>query len=472
MNSHNMKNLFIINEEEKNRILNLHETATNRQYLPEQQVKKGLPGDPYEYKLENGVYSFKNVKKGETQWTTANANQSSIIKTKIFKDLSTSNRETNQTIKSSGEKQTDSPFKSRDWGNHFRLWVNQNLPQVATKFKLSKKGPHNNKNIIDTWNYDLPLKSGKTMKLGEYYKLKNTDLELKSKIESNYFPVPQKIGGSDRINKELLYISKRKEFNGKPFFIADPLHNLVLAFDEKHKLIDYSQSISGADKQPDEVFTYEDWCKASNLEYDSFRKRCVGEKINSAADSNKAKSATPNYSILAKISMRGQKEGVYRVSSSRYEPGYKGKSGIENLFHLETQDGAQVGTAIHALVKIPNRIKADTELSNFLQKEKNFGKIPKEYINAVEKLTSKYDLSAGCFNVSPEFANNPKVIAIAKQKAFVFIMSERKENFLVQVTPDKQDDFFVGLKGDGKSCKSMESIGVKVGGQGIETSIA
>ena len=31
-----MKNLFTINEEEKNRILNLHETATKRHYLSEQ----------------------------------------------------------------------------------------------------------------------------------------------------------------------------------------------------------------------------------------------------------------------------------------------------------------------------------------------------------------------------------------------------------------------------------------------------
>jgi hypothetical protein len=31
-----MKNLFLINEDERNRILNLHETATKRQYLSEQ----------------------------------------------------------------------------------------------------------------------------------------------------------------------------------------------------------------------------------------------------------------------------------------------------------------------------------------------------------------------------------------------------------------------------------------------------
>jgi hypothetical protein len=37
-----MKNLFIINEDEKNRILNLHESATKRQYLQEQSVS-GAP---------------------------------------------------------------------------------------------------------------------------------------------------------------------------------------------------------------------------------------------------------------------------------------------------------------------------------------------------------------------------------------------------------------------------------------------
>jgi len=38
MNTYNMKNLFLINEDEKNRILNLHESATKRHYLSEQQT--------------------------------------------------------------------------------------------------------------------------------------------------------------------------------------------------------------------------------------------------------------------------------------------------------------------------------------------------------------------------------------------------------------------------------------------------
>jgi peptidoglycan hydrolase-like protein with peptidoglycan-binding domain len=37
-----MKNLFLINEEEKNRILNLHETATKRHYLSEQQTMENV----------------------------------------------------------------------------------------------------------------------------------------------------------------------------------------------------------------------------------------------------------------------------------------------------------------------------------------------------------------------------------------------------------------------------------------------
>ena len=35
-----MKKLYFLNEEEKNRILNLHESATKRQYLSEQPTKK------------------------------------------------------------------------------------------------------------------------------------------------------------------------------------------------------------------------------------------------------------------------------------------------------------------------------------------------------------------------------------------------------------------------------------------------
>lgn len=59
-----MKKLYFLDEEEKNRILSIHESATKRHYLSEQ-VSQGQPGDPYVYKLENGKYYFKG-KEGTT----------------------------------------------------------------------------------------------------------------------------------------------------------------------------------------------------------------------------------------------------------------------------------------------------------------------------------------------------------------------------------------------------------------------
>jgi hypothetical protein len=108
-----MKNLFLINEEEKNRILNLHETATKRQYLSEQSldlgqsseptqpvtrvptlldrgaiVKQGIPPDPYVYaKLGDDYYYSKDVDSDNPNWILAK-NEKSInsIKGKIYNE--------------------------------------------------------------------------------------------------------------------------------------------------------------------------------------------------------------------------------------------------------------------------------------------------------------------------------------------------------------------------------------------------
>ena len=57
-----MKQLYFLNEEEKNRILNLHESATKRHYLSEQTTAPIIVtnnDNAYEYKLENGQYTFR-----------------------------------------------------------------------------------------------------------------------------------------------------------------------------------------------------------------------------------------------------------------------------------------------------------------------------------------------------------------------------------------------------------------------------
>jgi hypothetical protein len=106
-----MKNLFLINEEEKDRILGLHENATKRQYLSEQPtldfgqpsqpevtvptlvdagaiVKQGIGGDPYVYgKLGNDYYYAKASDGDNPNWVLA-TNQGAInsIKSKIYNE--------------------------------------------------------------------------------------------------------------------------------------------------------------------------------------------------------------------------------------------------------------------------------------------------------------------------------------------------------------------------------------------------
>ena len=57
-----MKKLYFLDEEERQRILNIHESATKRQYLSEQATPPIIVTDydkAYEYKFENGEYTFR-----------------------------------------------------------------------------------------------------------------------------------------------------------------------------------------------------------------------------------------------------------------------------------------------------------------------------------------------------------------------------------------------------------------------------
>ena len=154
----NMSKLFLISEEEKNRIINLHEYATNRHYLSEQLVTNY--DGKYDYKKENDKYYFKL--KNTDNWKEATGEPLNAIKTKVFKGV----------VTDTNPKQNDLPFKNREEGNTFRKWVNETLPFWAKKLKLDPSGSHTNSFIIDAWNYEVPLKSGKTMKLGDVFKLK------------------------------------------------------------------------------------------------------------------------------------------------------------------------------------------------------------------------------------------------------------------------------------------------------------
>lgn len=65
-----MKKLYFLNEDEKNRILTLHENATKRQYLSEQTEPLKWVSDPtgnkaWEYQFKNGKWSARKI--GQTK---------------------------------------------------------------------------------------------------------------------------------------------------------------------------------------------------------------------------------------------------------------------------------------------------------------------------------------------------------------------------------------------------------------------
>ena len=125
-----MKNLFLINEEERKRILGMHETATKKHYLSEQSldlgqetqpefgpknlqdtegtvVKKGTGGDPYVYgKLGNNYYYAKASDGDNPNWVLA-TNQGAInsIKSKIYNETVPVVKTVKAPVKATAKKQ-------------------------------------------------------------------------------------------------------------------------------------------------------------------------------------------------------------------------------------------------------------------------------------------------------------------------------------------------------------------------------
>lgn len=469
----------------------------------------------YDYKKEGDTYYFRKKDSGESGWKKATGAGLEAIRTKIFGEKPKKSTTQPTTKKTSTVKYDEEdffnpenylnttmprstsrvetkpliniikeppklPFKDKTEGNKFRNWVNDKYPAYAKEIDLSRSGSYNNEYIKKAWG-----------RYGQEYLDKvlsnkvREKMTFKQAIEKGMVGVPKTVPGADRINKELLFINNRSEYNGKPFFIVDPRLNLVLAFDSRHNLVDYSQSVASADKQQDKLFTRKEWCELStytkNPKRYGYGKRtyenvngydvCVrtheGKRytdVSVAADSDDTleQANVYAYDVLATEHKRYAQKGIYGIDYRKYEKGFEGKKGIDNVFGL-SKDGVSVGTAIHALVPIPGRIEADDELKGLLKKDLNSGTIPSEYVNMVEKDFlrggSKYDLSAGCFNVDPKFIQNPEVQTISKFPGVpVFIMGEQDTDYLVQVEPGKEGEFMLDLGGKGGSCISPSSL--------------
>ena len=126
-----MNNLFLINEDERKRILGMHETATKKHYLSEQPtldlgqetqpefgpknlqdttgtiIKQGIGGDPYVYgKLGNDYYYAKASDGDNPNWVLA-TNQGAInsIKSKIYNETVPVVKTVKAPVKATAKKQ-------------------------------------------------------------------------------------------------------------------------------------------------------------------------------------------------------------------------------------------------------------------------------------------------------------------------------------------------------------------------------
>jgi len=410
----NMKNLFLINEEEKSRILNLHETATKNHYLLEQ-VKKGQPGDPYEYMLKDGKYFFRNVENGETNWTGANESQSLAIKTDIFG---------NKTLKTNNPKIKDN-FKIKD-------------KELNTVTKDSFKNSY-----IDTI---LP-------------KQVETELKIKASIEKEMGKM------SKKTFKQLQLIKSNNTLKNNSFIVVNKDAALSSLFATNYKFITNSSITSGRVKDIKPVDStklgYTEWRRVS-IEYAKKNPTNPESKIinkwmekaktlpglvksDGTIDNPKYTEYTDNKKIkLFPYSYEARKQagqdvtpgGVYKLGTGQIEKGYASSDTTNTFPLLNIETGERLPNALHAYA---GKQRGD------LIKQFN-----KQDINASKELSRA---GSGCVNVDENFIKN-----VNKYKpTYVIIIPDNNQLVDVKiVTFDSWTDKLIAL-GD-KCSRSLISL--------------
>ena len=454
-----MKNLFLINEEEKNRILNLHETATKRHYLSEKQttenviritesdlkktIKKVFLREDDEALPETKNIPLGKVEAVQQALVDAGYNIGPTGVDGVF------GKYTRNAVlkyqKDNGIKQTGNvgPVTAGKLG--VQQLTSGKTSQSQTRTATTQKKDTVKKDTVktDTVKKDTVKQDSKT-----------SNKKVKKEKISEYKFTP-------RIDFELKYIIDR-DLDDKPFFIYDPKDNLLYFFNKSEgfftppMLVDYTSVVDGADAQKDSTpFTVSEWCKVSGL--DSTPKLCTNNKIKTfeacmAAGKNKdpqfdSKTKTcsygASYASLIKIAKRFLPKGIYSVSHLGRDEGYVGSG--KNMFRLKSSDGG-AAAAIHGIPNLGPRLTASKDLELLLKKDISSGKVPQEYLEATKQI-AKANQSSGCIGVPAKFIENPKVQKLAKG-ARVFVMGEGKQNFLVQ----NSSEFFDKLHGDGQQC--------------------
>jgi len=401
-----MKNLFIINEEEKNRILNLHESATKRHYLSEQGVSPIIVTDhdnAYDYKFENGKYYFKgkeNTKYGDKypNWKEAKNHKSITSIKQVIGD------------KTMQIKKPETPIKKDD--------------KTSQNFCPS---------IPSTKGVDLT-------KMSQYQK-------VGGELISNGVPV--------RSACEISYVGIRPKFSNRNFFVIDTRDNNIYLFNKKGDFVAKSYTIDGLNAQSQDaksiakaLWSWDEYANAAGFKYD-----VKSQEYKDKTGGGKKYDKELIYDYINKNKSRFFPKGIYSINALKTDEDYVG--GDNNIFNVTTLDGESLANAIHGFYNEAPRVKAMRELKKAMGSSASpkSESIPDSFIKTVEQYlgTSKFNKSYGCINLPEDFLKIARPYAVG---ALVFIIGETQNNYLVQ-----NDKFFKAMGEDSQQCPNLESLG-------------
>jgi hypothetical protein len=469
-----MKNLFTINEEEKNRILNLHETATKRHYLSEQQTTGYTQLRESDLKKiidklllredEESLPDMKNIPLGKVEsvqqaLVDAGYNIGPTGVDGIYGEYTRGAVLKYQ--KDNGIKQTGNvgPVTSKRLGVQQLTSGKPSQSQTKTattqkKTTVPQTNPNNSSKPVNS-----PLKNPSEKKS---YKQFCPAIPNNKGVDKNMFKQYQKIAG-ELISKdvpvrsacEISYVSIRPKFSKRNFFVVDTRDNNIYLFNKNGEFVDKSYTIDGLNAQSQDaetiakaLWSWDEYAKAAGFKYDGKE-----QQYKDSTGKNRKYDNELIYDYIDKNKSRFFPKGIYSISGLKTDKGYVG--GDNNIFNVTTLDGKSLANAIHGFYNEAPRVKAMQELKKAMgnsSSPKSEG-IPDSFIKTVEQYlgTSKFNKSYGCINLPEDFLKIARPYATG---ALVFVIGETQNNYLVQ-----SDKFFDAMGKETQQCPNIESLG-------------
>jgi hypothetical protein len=394
-----MKKLYFLDEEEKQRILNIHESATKRQYLSEQSnqflfsnpkdplnikqnsmVLPGDPGDPYQYmKFADQIWYAKKSEGKNPKWVEVkNEKAKKAVKSKIFQINYNSTPPSTKTDKQTKKVKTDNTEKLKKKIGEFSTRTQEQLKSMQSKEQLKND------------SFIIVNKSAAMASLfGPNYKfITNSSITSGEVKDSGVDKKP------DNSQKNWLKISldyAKKNPNSKD---GVKIKNWLTKYKDKIGLVNNDGTVNW--------LTYLSLAGTKSVDLFPF---------SYTARSESGGNITPS--------------GTFAISSGENEPGYAGgEKGNKNSFPLIDPDFVgEITPAIHGY--------ASDKRGQLINKAAGQGfDVNKDYTRA----------GAGCINVTPDFLikmkeSNPSyVIILPDTGGVVDIKITTFQNFKVKLT--------------------------------------